>query len=64
VIHLSSLFLPLLQLATQEADCRKEADPDEKGSGPTRYVEAVIEDLERMVTVSEPDPDDTLTKIT
>jgi hypothetical protein len=38
-------------------------NPDEKSFGPTRSLEPVTEDLERMVTVSEPDPDDALTEI-
>lgn len=46
-----------------QAGHRNEPDPDEKGSGPTRSVEPVTEELERMVTVSEPDPDETLTEI-
>lgn len=46
-----------------QAGLRNEPDPDEKTSEPTRSVEPVTEELERMVTVSEPDPDDTLTEM-
>lgn len=46
-----------------QADLRNEPDPDEKTSEPTRSVEPVTEELERMVAASEPDPDETLTEM-
>ncbi|KAJ1702477.1 hypothetical protein LUZ63_002256 [Rhynchospora breviuscula] len=44
-----------------QADPKNEPDLEENKSDPTRSVELIPEDLDRMVTVSEPDPDDSLT---
>ncbi|KAJ4747500.1 Ubiquitin and WLM domain-containing metalloprotease [Rhynchospora pubera] len=44
-----------------QADPKNEPDLEENKSDPTRSVEPIPEDLDRMVTVSEPDPDDSLT---
>ncbi|KAJ4799528.1 Ubiquitin and WLM domain-containing metalloprotease [Rhynchospora pubera] len=44
-----------------QADPKNEPDLEEIKSDPTRSVEPIPEDLDRMVTVSEPDPDDSLT---
>ncbi|KAJ3707434.1 hypothetical protein LUZ61_011139 [Rhynchospora tenuis] len=44
-----------------QAGPKNEPDLDENKSDPTRSVEPITEDLDRMATVSESDPDDSLT---
>ncbi|KAJ4811153.1 Ubiquitin and WLM domain-containing metalloprotease [Rhynchospora pubera] len=44
-----------------QADPKNGPDLEENKSDSTRSVEPIPEDLDRMVTVSEPDPDDSLT---
>ncbi|KAF3331061.1 hypothetical protein FCM35_KLT04415 [Carex littledalei] len=56
-------FINISASNPDQAGCRNEPDPDEMTSEPTRSVEPVTEDLKMMVTVSEPDPDDTLTEM-